>query len=108
MRSQQPLEKEMDITIDIEPFALGAIHKRRLLKRGGMGVNNVGIYLVKRRQTGRGVIKSEKWADVVYGWPRMQLCINHKNLNTIEEVTFILFVTLNHQTINLIFTKIFY
>ena len=28
--------------------------------------------LVKRRQRGReerGVIKSEKWADVVYGWP---------------------------------------
>ena len=37
---------------------------------GGWGVKNVGIYLVKRRQREReGVIKSEKWADVVYGWP---------------------------------------
>ena len=37
---------------------------------GGGGVKNVGIYLVKRRQREReGVIKSEKWADVVYGWP---------------------------------------
>ena len=32
-------------------------------------VKNVGIYLVKRRQRGReGVIKSGKWADVVYGY----------------------------------------
>ena len=32
-------------------------------------VKNVGIYLVKRQQRGReGVIKSGKWADVVYGY----------------------------------------
>ena len=49
---------------------LGAIHERRLLKGGGRRVKNVGIYLVKRRQRWReGVIKSEKWADIVYGWP---------------------------------------
>ena len=41
---------------------------------GGGGVKNVGIYLVKTKKTtkwegGGGVIKSEKWADVVYGWP---------------------------------------
>ena len=37
----------------------------------GEGVKIVGIYLVKRRQRGRegGVIKLEKWADVVYGCP---------------------------------------
>ena len=48
----------------------GAIHKQRLLKEGGRGVKNVGIYLVKRQQREReGVIQSENWADVVYGWP---------------------------------------
>ena len=40
-------------------------------KGGGRadGVINVGTYLVKRQQRGRVVIKSEKWVDVVYGWP---------------------------------------
>ena len=34
-----------------------------------MGVINVEIYLVKRQQRREGVIKSKKWADIVYGWP---------------------------------------
>ena len=39
---------------------------------GGEGVKNVGIYLVKSRQRGKeGVIKSEKWVDVVYGCPQV-------------------------------------
>ena len=40
-------------------------------KEEGGGVKNVRLYLkvVKRRQEGReGLIKSEKWAEVVYGW----------------------------------------
>ena len=37
-------------------------------EEGGGGGENIGTYLVKRQQRGgRGVIKSEKWADLVYG-----------------------------------------
>ena len=36
-----------------ELFNIRVIHKRRLLKKGGRGVKNVRIYLVKRRQRGR-------------------------------------------------------
>ena len=54
------------------------IDSRRYLEKGpsmndvsskgeGGGSKTVGIYLVKWRQRGREVIKSEKWADVVSG-----------------------------------------
>ena len=44
-------------------FSLGDIHKRRLLK-GGEGGSKFRNILSKKRVT-----TSEKWADVVYGWP---------------------------------------
>ena len=48
---------------------LGAIHKRRLLRGGGRGSPVKADILHKPTRERRGVINSEKWADVVYGWP---------------------------------------
>ena len=45
------------------------VHKQR---GGGGGAKKVGIYLIKRRQKGmKGVLKSEKLANVVFGWPHL-------------------------------------
>ena len=41
-------------------------------QRGMEGVKNVGIYLVKGDKGGRrGLIKSEKMTEIVYGCPLM-------------------------------------
>ena len=51
-------------------MTLGVIHKQRLLKGGGRGGQKCRNLLGKKTTKGEGgVIKSEKWADVVYGWP---------------------------------------
>ena len=61
----------------LKGYCLGAIHKRRLLKGGGRGVKNVGIYLVKRRQMGReGGHKIGKM-----GRRRLWMAPNKKKLN---------------------------
>ena len=52
---------------------LGGIHKLRLLKGGGRGEGQKFGNLLSKKTTKEekwaGVIKSEQWADVVYGWP---------------------------------------
>ena len=57
------------------PTIYGAIHKRCLLRGGGRGSPLKADLLHKPEPTrgGSGVINSEKWADVVYGWPLRQI-----------------------------------
>ena len=51
-------------------FYIRGIHKRRLLKGEGRGVQKCWNLHRKKTTKGReGVIKSEEWPDVVYGWP---------------------------------------
>ena len=50
-------------------FYLGAIHKRGGREVGQKCPNLLSKKTTKGEGEGWGVIKSEKWADVVYGWP---------------------------------------